>query len=227
MSNAVVLPAPPLAFPSIDGWSRWTTDVCASLMTWTHDRSPEGTERYAAALALWAQLMPAPPPTPLLPVEGAARDVEFGVVAFERPLMVSRWKMAPGATQPAHCHPHTVNCTLLVGGSVHLISFDAIAPPLLADRETEFGVLCIGETVLRAGELKTLTPTRGNLHQIEAGPAGAEGFEFTTMYARTSEFSYIDWVAPRREPPLVGTRAMARWAGPHAPARSGTRKDLR
>jgi hypothetical protein len=161
-------------------------------MTWTQDRSAEGMERYAAALALWARLMPTPPQTPLLPIDGAAPNVEFGVVAFEPPLMVSRWKKSAGAVQPAHCHPHTVNCTLLVAAEVQVASFDAVdTTPPLADHATGFDLRCVSESVLRAGRVVTLTPTRYNLHQIEAGPSSAEGFEFTTVYVKSSDFSYI------------------------------------
>ncbi len=173
------------------------------------------TERFMQFLALWAVGMPRPPLGPWEEIQGANARLQFSTLSPGRPFVVTTFKMGPGCVQPAHCHPGGGGITVCLEGSLTMRHF-SLAPGQAPFKETGAEVE-IEETAIARLSTNTFTlftPTRQNLHQLEAGPEGAVCADLIVQWQGAGEFSYLrlggGGVAAS---PRVGQRLKGRWVG--------------
>lgn len=131
-----------------------------------------------------------PPEIDLQPVPWMNPAMWFGMLSAGRPFAVVRWKMAPGAVQPAHDHPGASVCTLILRGEVEIENFEPVASPQV-NGVASMALRRTRVERLKAGRTSVLAPDENNIHRLKAGPAGAEGIDFNSMHAEGEAFSYV------------------------------------
>lgn len=112
------------------------------------------------------------------------------------PLVVSQFRMAPNAVIPFHDHRDYNGLLMVTNGTLRVRSYeivDANQQPL------EGGLFRIRETsdvVLSKRDSSTLTRTRDNIHQLEAGHEGARFVDFFTLFERNAYSKYLNVQKP-------------------------------
>ncbi len=119
--------------------------------------------------------------------------VEFGPIHFAMPLFIIKWRMAPGATLPAHDHTPGNVVTLCLEGECRVRHFE------IAGREPDYSskeTFLIRETrnlLLTPGGMSSLTQKRDQIHTFQAGGRGASGIDINVALAGDKKFSFLEF----------------------------------
>jgi hypothetical protein len=124
---------------------------------------------------------------------GLNPPVEFGPVQASPPLVIILWRMAPGATLPAHNHTPADVVSLCLRGEVRVRHFDIVGEaPEYSSKQT-FHIRETCNLLLTQGRMSGLTQVRDNIHTFHAGEQGALGIDINTFLPGDKNFSFLDF----------------------------------
>ena len=166
-------------------------------------------------LAAWVTGMPKTPSPKWGSIPGANRSLDFAMLSSGRPFVVTTFRMAPGCRQPAHCHPGGGGVTLCVEGGLVMRHFNLLPDqPPFSETGAKVEIEEAAIARLTRDTFTLFTPTRSNLHQLEAGPEGAVCVDIVVQWQGAGQFSYLKL---RNEdagaPPRPGQRLRGEWVG--------------
>lgn len=119
--------------------------------------------------------------------------VEFGPVHFAMPLFIIKWRMAPGATLPAHNHTPGNVVTLCLEGECRVRHFEVAGrEPDYSSKET-FSIRETQNLLLTPGRMSSLTQKRDQIHTFQAGSRGAVGIDINVALAGDKKFSFLEF----------------------------------
>jgi hypothetical protein len=156
--------------------------------------SPAGQDAYLYSLAHWAARvrLETIPRAKLFRFETLTPPVHFGVGYRGVPFIIVEWWLEPGAFLPPHNHPNYSVCTLGIEGEARIRNFQIFGDaPDFTSKDT-FRVRETHSELMSAGRVNSLSPTRDNIHTFKAGPAGARGIDFGTLYGKDVGFSFLN-----------------------------------
>jgi hypothetical protein len=188
-ANAAATVMTPAEYATFDEWLQAARAAALQLV---EETGAKDTEQFMQFLALWAMAMPDPDQYTWQQIPGANLKFEAASLARGRPFVVGGLKLAPGYVVPPHCHPMGGAVSLCVEGSLVIRHYDLV-PGAAAYTETG-AVVEVEETAtayLQKGQFTQFTPTRGNLHRLQAGPEGATVVEMSVQWGGTGAFSYL------------------------------------
>lgn len=123
---------------------------------------------------------------------GLNPPVEFGPLRIAAPLAIIQWRLAPGATLPAHNHNPADVISLCLGGECTVRHFDIIdRAPDYSSRET-FLIRESRNDLLTPGRMSSLSTLRDNIHMFHAGKAGAMGIDINSILPGDKPFSFLN-----------------------------------
>jgi hypothetical protein len=193
----------------------WLEAARRASLGYLKDIGAADPERFIQHLALWAIGIPKPPETAWQEIAGANRPLNFAMLSTGRPFVATTFRMAPGCVQPAHCHPGGGGITICVEGELTMRHFD-LTPDQKPFTETGADVEVVEKSVTRLERdtFTLFTPTRSNLHQLEAGPSGALCIDLVVQWQGQGQFSYLRWAAESAAlPARPGQRLRGHWTG--------------
>jgi PCO_ADO len=117
------------------------------------------------------------------------------------PLLILQFRMTPGALIPCHDHRDYIGALTVTEGAVRIRSFQFARPPAVNVSGVSFKVRETARVTLTAGEQSTLSRSRANIHEIEAGPDGARFIDFFTMFRADAHSAYMN-IAKYPEDPI-------------------------
>lgn len=131
---------------------------------------------------------------------GLNPPVEFGPLHIAAPLAIIQWRLAPGATLPAHNHTPADIISLCVEGECTVRHFDIVSDaPEYSSKET-FLIRETRNDLLTAGRMSSLSTTRDNIHTFHAGKEGALGIDINSVLPGNKKFSFLDFADKPRDP---------------------------
>jgi hypothetical protein len=134
------------------------------------------------------------------PFAGLNPPVEFGPLKIAPPLAIIQWRLAPGATLPAHNHNPADVISLCLEGACTIRHFDIIdRAPDYSSRET-FLIRESRNDLLTPGRMSSLSTVRDNIHTFHAGKAGAMGIDINSILPGDKPFSFLDIAEKPRDP---------------------------
>lgn len=151
--------------------------------------------------AVASRLRPASVPNGKLgPFAGLNPPVEFGPLKIAAPLAIIQWRLAPGATLPAHNHNPADVISLCLEGACTVRHFDIIdRAPDYSSKET-FLIRESRNDLLTPGRMSSLSTVRDNIHTFHAGKAGAMGIDINSILPGNKPFSFLDIAEKSRDP---------------------------
>jgi predicted metal-dependent enzyme (double-stranded beta helix superfamily) len=127
---------------------------------------------------------------------GTLFDALTGVTAAyayqELPLVVTQFKLQPGAVIPLHDHHHYNAVLNVTDGEVEVHSFDLADSHSATHGDGTFFVKEKGKEVLIPGDISTLSRHRDNIHELRAGHAGARFVDFFTYFTPEATSYYLN-----------------------------------
>ncbi|HST19854.1 MAG TPA: hypothetical protein VLR90_01955 [Blastocatellia bacterium] len=130
---------------------------------------------------------------------GLNPPVEFGPLHVAAPLAIIQWRLAPGATLPAHNHTPADIISLCIEGECAIRHFDIVGDaPEYSSRET-FLILETRNDLLTPGRVSSLSTTRDNIHTFHAGKEGALGIDINSILPGDKKFSFLDFADKPRD----------------------------
>jgi hypothetical protein len=193
----------------------WLEAARRASLGYLKDIGAKDTERFIHHLALWSIGIPRPKEPSWQEIEGANRPLSFATLSPGRPFVVTTFRMAPGCVQPAHCHPGGGGITICIEGGLTLRHFDLPAGQKpFTESGAEVEVRETSATLLTRETFTLFTPTRSNLHQLEAGPEGAWCIDLIAQWEGQGQFSYLR-LSPESAAlaPSPGQLLRGRWTG--------------
>ena len=134
------------------------------------------------------------------PFAGLAPPVEFGPLHVAAPLAIIQWRLAPGATLPAHNHNPADVISLCIEGECFVRHFDIVGEaPAYSSKET-FLIRETRSDLLTPGRMSSLSTTRDNIHTFHAGKEGAMGIDINSILPNNKPFSFLDFADKPRDP---------------------------
>ncbi|HKP87708.1 MAG TPA: hypothetical protein VJZ26_16525 [Blastocatellia bacterium] len=131
---------------------------------------------------------------------GLNPPVEFGPLHVAVPLAIIQWRLAPGATLPAHNHNPADIVSLCIDGECVVRHFDVIGDaPEYSSRET-FLIRETRNDLLTPGRMSSLSTARDNIHTFHAGKEGALGIDINSILPGDKPFSFLDFADKPRDP---------------------------
>lgn len=128
-----------------------------------------------------------------------------------RPIAVYEMRLAAGARLELHDHRDYNGVLSCVGGSVRCANYDIVSDVLAARAltgEEPFCVAKLSETLLRPGDVSSLSRSARNLHELEAGADGAVLYDAFTYFDAKARSHSVELGAALAGDP---TRFEARW----------------
>jgi hypothetical protein len=123
---------------------------------------------------------------------GLNPPVEFGPLKIAAPLAIIQWRLAPGATLPAHNHNPADVISLCLEGSCTVRHFDIVdRAPDYSSKET-FLIRESRNDLLTPGRMSSLSTVRDNIHTFHAGKDGAMGIDINSILPGEKPFSFLD-----------------------------------
>lgn len=107
------------------------------------------------------------------------------------PLMITEFRLDPGATIPLHDHRDYNGVLLVVDGQIRIRSFDIVGPDTRPAAGTTFKIRETRNELLGPGQGSSLSRTRDNIHDIRATEHGATLIDFFTFYAPQGRSFYL------------------------------------
>ncbi|HKS39572.1 MAG TPA: hypothetical protein VJX74_03085 [Blastocatellia bacterium] len=130
---------------------------------------------------------------------GLNPPVEFGPLHIAAPLAIIQWRLAPGATLPAHNHTPADILSLCIEGECAIRHFDIVGDaPEYSSRET-FLIRETRNDLLTPGRVSSLSTTRDNIHTFHAGKEGALGIDINSILPGDKKFSFLDFADKPRD----------------------------
>ena len=124
---------------------------------------------------------------------GLDPPVDFGPIKAEPPLVLILWRLAPGATLPAHNHTPVDVLSVCLRGEVRVRHFDIVGEaPEYASKQT-FHIKETRNLLMTPGSMSGLTQVRDNIHTFHAGDQGALGMDINTFLPGDKKFSFLDF----------------------------------
>lgn len=134
------------------------------------------------------------------PFAGLNPPVEFGPLKIAAPLAIIQWRLAPGATLPAHNHNPADVISLCLEGACTVRHFDILdRAPDYSSKET-FLIRESRNDLLTPGRMSSLSTVRDNIHTFHAGKAGAMGIDINSILPGDKPFSFLDIAEKPRDP---------------------------
>lgn len=192
-------------------WTRMTGEVRAMArhLIVSEGRSPSSYVRFLASEGFGLSDVPE---VVLKPIPWMQPAMSFAMLSIGSPFAINRWRMEPGARQPAHTHPNASVCTVLLSGELTMENFE-FEGPMPDQTASSFVVTRTRVEHLSAGRTSVLAPSENNIHRLTAGSAGASGIDINTMHGPVSRFGYIDL-----SPTNITDRFTGKWFDPSRPA---------
>jgi hypothetical protein len=123
---------------------------------------------------------------------GLSPPVEFGPLKIAVPLAIIQWRLAPGATLPAHNHNPADVISLCLEGACTVRHFDIVGTaPDYSSKET-FVIRESRDDLLTPGRMSSLSTKRDNIHTFHAGRDGAMGIDINSVLPGDKPFSFLD-----------------------------------
>ena len=123
---------------------------------------------------------------------GLSPPVEFGPLKIAAPLAIIQWRLAPGATLPAHNHNPADVISLCLEGACTVRHFDIVdSAPDYSSRKT-FLIRESRNDLLTPGRMSSLSTVRDNIHTFHAGKDGAMGIDINSILPGDKPFSFLD-----------------------------------
>jgi hypothetical protein len=125
--------------------------------------------------------------------------IEFGPLHVAAPLAIIQWRLAPGATLPAHNHTPADILSLCIEGECAIRHFDIVGDaPEYSSRET-FLIRETRNDLLTPGRVSSLSTTRDNIHTFHAGKEGTLGIDINSILPGDKKFSFLDFADKPRD----------------------------
>ena len=123
---------------------------------------------------------------------GLSPPVEFGPLKIAAPLAIIQWRLAPGATLPAHNHNPADVISLCLEGECTVRHFDIVdgAPDYTSKKS--FLIRESRNDLLTPGRMSSLSTVRDNIHTFHAGKDGAMGIDINSILPGDKPFSFLD-----------------------------------
>lgn len=209
---SAILPAttaaqsPPASSRNV-GWTRLIGEVraMARQLFIEEGRSPSGYVRFLASEGYGLIDVPE---VALKPIPWMQPAMSFAMLSIGSPFAINRWRMEPGARQPAHTHPNASVCTVLLSGELTMENFE-FEGSIPEQTASSFELRRTRVELLSAGRTSVLAPSENNIHRLTAGSAGASGIDINTMHGPASRFGYIDL-----SPTNITDRFTGKWFDP-------------
>jgi hypothetical protein len=195
--TGVIIPStdPPLDF---EGFVR----ECAELAKIAQQDASLNEEAHIFRLsAVASRLRPASVPKGKLGAfAGLNPPVEFGPLKIAAPLAIIQWRLAPGATLPAHNHNPADVISLCLEGACTIRHFDIVdSAPDYSSKQT-FLIRESRNDLLTPGRMSSLSTVRDNIHTFHAGKDGAMGIDINSILPGDKPFSFLDVAEKPRDP---------------------------
>jgi hypothetical protein len=131
---------------------------------------------------------------------GLNPPVEFGPLHVAAPLAIIQWRLAPGATLPAHNHNPADIISLCIEGECTVRHFDIEGQaPEYSSKET-FMIRETRNDLLTPGRMSSLSTRRDNIHTFRAGKEGAMGIDINSILPGDKPFSFLEFADKPRDP---------------------------
>jgi predicted metal-dependent enzyme (double-stranded beta helix superfamily) len=131
---------------------------------------------------------------------GLNPPVEFGPLHVAAPLAIIQWRLAPGATLPAHNHNPADIISLCIEGECIVRHFDIEgSAPDYSSKET-FLIRETRNDLLTPGRMSSLSTRRDNIHTFRAGKEGAMGIDINSILPGDKPFSFLEFADKPRDP---------------------------
>ena len=116
------------------------------------------------------------------------------------PLLVMQFRLMPGAAIPYHDHRNYIGVLTVTEGTVRVRSFEVDGAQPQPSKGSRFQIRETDDTLLAIGDQSTLSRTRGNIHDLRAGPRGARFIDFFTLYREDAHSTYLNVADEARDP---------------------------
>jgi hypothetical protein len=198
-----------------DDFAIWLDAARESALELIAISGADDTERFMQFLALWTTAMPEIPEPEWQEIAGANARLDAATVSLGRPFVVTALRFASGCVLPAHCHPGGGGVSLCTNGSLSIRHFDLLEGSAdFSETGSVAEVEAVSTTLLRSRQFTEFTPTRANLHELEAGPGGATVVDVIVQWRRAGEFSFLKFQGgPSVTRDSVGRRRSGTWVG--------------
>jgi len=193
----------------------WLNASRAAALQFVADSGAAHAERFMQFLALWVTAIPDPNEPTWQRIDGANKKLEFALISPGHPFVVTALRMEPGCILPAHCHPGGGGITLCIDGSLMIQHYDLVAgSAAFSETGAVAEVEEVSVTRLRKNQFTLFTPSRANLHQLQAGPDGAVAVDIVVQWAGAGEFSYLKLTdSTPASQAAMGRRHRGTWVG--------------
>lgn len=171
-------------------WERFLQETRAAALSLLRDEGRPASS-YVRFLSAEAASLKDVPEAALQAIPWMEPAMWFGMLSVGTPFAVTRWRMEPGAQQPAHNHPEASVCTLVLQGELVMENFE-FARGVPDTQAQAFEMRRTRVEHLTPGRTSILAPAENNIHRLTAGPRGAEGIDFNTLHRAGETFAYID-----------------------------------
>ncbi len=108
------------------------------------------------------------------------------------PIWIVQFRLAPGAAIPYHDHRDYIGVLTVTDGSLRVRSFDIEGTEPRPPQGRTFQIRQTDDTFLTTGAQSTLSRTRGNIHDLRAGPEGAKLLDFFTLFEQRAGSFYLN-----------------------------------
>lgn len=143
--------------------------------------------------------------------------MKSGPAYARMPFIVIQFDLEPGTVIPAHNHVGWSFVSMGVRGEATVRNFevDGDAPEPASDLESSFIVREVSSNVLYPGRTSSLTRTRANIHQFQAGENGATFLDFGVRLREPGKGPLVTSSLAIDPSPLNVERRLysARWLG--------------
>ena len=160
--------------------------------------APDEEGYLSAVTSLLARVEP--PPAWRMSPTGNGWDID--TIAYYPPIVLMQIRMAPKSVIHLHDHRHYNGVLLATRGEARCRNFDImladgkrldVAAGEVPGKGEDFLIRQNADTVLRSGQLSTLTRDRDNIHHVEAGDEGATLVDFFTHFSPKARSYELAW----------------------------------
>jgi len=167
------------------------------------EESPD-EEAYVKLLSTLMRRMPRQPREPFYGWNEQESGWAIDTTYFSAPVVLFQIKMEPEGTIQLHDHRHYNGVLMGISGEVEVANYNVVREQngrlilgniAEATQEQEFLIQQKTQSVIRPGELSTLTRDRDNIHEVRGGTKGGillDLFTYFSPQARSFELDVVD-----------------------------------
>lgn len=141
-------------------------------------RGPRAERSHLRALALELATARVPPADSI----GFPKAPKQTILHRREHLVVARYTLGPNQVIPAHDHQGYNGLTRVVRGTLLARTFETVETTIPIESEWELRLKAIDREWLGTSEMAAITLSGANIHQLQAGPSGAEFVDVFTIY---------------------------------------------